>query len=149
MHRAPNRARALATTRAAAVAAVAATTLVVGPTSATAASATAVPSPTPATTTVTVTVDQARLDALCSDRWPELRERAERLLERIEAGSGTQGSVAWLRDRADRLEQNGHPDRSAVLRARADARTARAESIRDALARLDPLAAEVCPQVQP
>lgn len=89
-----------------------------------------------------------RTEDLCT-RADHLRARLEKALDRIQGDAGTQGSVAWLRARADRASATDHADLAASLRARADRREDRVPEIEDVLVRLASATAEHCAAASP
>lgn len=98
----------------------------------------------PGTPAASGTVDPDELARLCTDRLPAVQARAEHLIEVIEAGPQTPGSVAWLQARADTLEQNGNPERAQVVRARANLRTTHVADLTRLVQRLEDAAATYC-----
>lgn len=56
-----------------------------------------------------VTLSPEESQHLCAEVLPRLRERTTKLVERINGDANTQGSVAWLRARADSRRAKGRP----------------------------------------
>ena len=113
----------------------------------------ATPTPTPSSSsathvtvdgsTVTITTDLATVQAWCT-RDHNAQDRLTKLEQRIQAGSDTQGSVAWLRAKAAAATTAGHPEQARRLTDRADRREARLPQIDKALARLKNADTTVC-----
>lgn len=97
---------------------------------------------------VTLTTDLATARAACA-RVDTARDRLTRLVGRIQADAGTTGSVAWLRDRAERAADEGRDDQSGILAGRADRRAGWVDDLEAAIARLDAADATVCAALPP
>lgn len=145
-HRSPT-----AAARRALVAAGLTSLFVVGAAGAAVADDTPAPHGTPG---VEVSGDQVTLTTSLDDalracaRLDEARTRLTGLLDRVQGDADTQGSVAWLRERAASASGDGHARRAAILGARADRRADRVDDLTAAIDRLAELDTTVCVPIE-
>lgn len=83
-----------------------------------------------------VTLSPEESQHLCADLLPRLIDRTTKLTARINGGADTNGSVAWLRARADRQRAKGHPQIADQLVQRADRRAGRVDDLKSIQDRL-------------
>lgn len=62
---------------------------------------------------------EQRIDVLCA-RVPNLVTRTQNLLDRLPGDADERGSIAWVRQRADRARDEGFADLATALDNRAD-----------------------------
>ena len=78
---------------------------------------------------------QQRLEAFCT-RVPHLIERGEKVQPRLAGDADTKGSLAWLRARVDKAEEQGRDRAVRRLERRLERRTELAERLPERLERL-------------
>jgi hypothetical protein len=81
------------------------------------------PSAPPGSVTITLTPEQVAV--LCAKRLPRMETRATKLTERINGGAEVRGSVAWLKDRAERERAAGRETSAQLMADRAERRAGR------------------------
>lgn len=74
---------------------------------------------------VTITLSPEQVQNLCEKRLPKIEQRASKLLDRINGGPETRGSVEWLRARATTEREAGRETSAQLLEERADRRAGR------------------------
>lgn len=99
-----------------------------------AASADTTPPPPPSYNQITLSPEESQ--QLCATLLPKLIDRRNKLAARINGDANTQGSVAWLRARADKQRAAGHPKVADQLVVRADRRAKRAADLKSVEDRL-------------
>lgn len=81
---------------------------------------------------VTITLSPEQVQNLCEKRLPKIEQRVTRLLDRINGGPETRGSVEWLRARAATEREAGRETSAQLLEERADRRAGRVDQLNQA-----------------
>jgi hypothetical protein len=81
----------------------------------------------PGSVTITLTPEQVAF--LCDTRLPRIDNRVTRLVDRINGGADVRGSVAWLRERAQKERDAGRETSAQVLEERAERRAGRVDEL--------------------
>lgn len=70
-----------------------------------------------------ITISSAQVQQLCDVRVPKLKAEVSKLITRIDGGPTVTGSTAWLKQKAQQAQANGHTARADILNGRAERRT--------------------------
>ncbi|HEX3588559.1 MAG TPA: hypothetical protein VHV74_02930 [Pseudonocardiaceae bacterium] len=70
-----------------------------------------------------ITISSAQVQQLCDVRVPRLKAEVSKLITRIDGGPAVTGSTAWLKQKAQQAQANGHTARAGILNGRAERRT--------------------------
>jgi hypothetical protein len=87
------------------------------------------PSPAPPSGPVTITLTPEQVAFLCGQRLPRMENRVTKLLERINGGADVRGSVAWLKERANKERDAGRETSAQLLEERAERRAGRVDEL--------------------
>ncbi|KAA9153265.1 hypothetical protein FPZ12_035055 [Amycolatopsis acidicola] len=88
------------------------------------------------TTYAPITLSPEESQHLCADVLPRLIDRKTKLADKINGGADVQGSVAWLRAKAQDQRGKGHAKIADRLGARADRRAGRVDDLKSVDQRL-------------
>ena len=91
-----------------------------------------------------ITISSQQVEHLCDVRVPKLKTEVTKLIDRIDGGPTVTGSTAWLRQRAQQAQANGHPGRADILNGRAERRTGILTILRKVQTRLNDFTAAHC-----
>jgi hypothetical protein len=91
-----------------------------------------------------ITLSPAQSQHLCADLLPRLIGRTTKLTTRINGGADVQGSVAWLKARAQNQRSKGHTQIADQLAQRADRRAGRVGDLNSVRQRLTTFKTENC-----
>jgi hypothetical protein len=97
---------------------------------------------TPSYAPITLSPEQSQ--RLCGDLLPRLIDRTTKLTTRINGGADVQGSVAWLKARAQNQRAKGHPQIADQLTQRADRRAGRVGDVNSIQQRLTTFKTQNC-----